>query len=84
MTAPSPDLSLALPPRVMSASGPLAGPRPPAVGPGWFESSWDLRRGLEVHESGDADARLRCWIEEFLGAQLGASPGAAGASFSAT
>jgi hypothetical protein len=55
------------------------------AGPGWFESSWDLRRGLEVHESGEADARLRTWIDEYLGAQRACgSPSVAGASFSAT
>ena len=39
------------------------------VGPGWFESSWDLRRGLEVREENGADADLRAWIDGFLGAQ---------------
>ena len=38
-------------------------------GPGWFDSSWDLRRGLEVREEYAADADLRAWIDGFLGAQ---------------
>jgi len=75
------DTSLVLRPRATGASEP-AGACP--AGPGWFESSWDLRRGLEVRESGDADARLRSWIEDFLGAQPAASGAAAGVSFSAT
>ncbi len=54
------------------------------AGPGWFESSWDLRRGLEVCESGEADLRLRAWMEDFLGDQAGASAGGVGVSFSAT
>ncbi len=28
-----------------------------AFGPGWFESSWDLGRGLEVREDPPRDAR---------------------------
>jgi hypothetical protein len=35
-------------------------------GPGWFDSSWDLRQGLEVHEGLPADARLNEWIEVCL------------------
>jgi len=38
-----------------------------AAGPGWFDSSWDLQRGLEVCESWPADAPLHFWIESFLG-----------------
>ena len=41
---------------------------PALVGPGWFESSWDLRRGLEVTEEGRADTALRAWLDSFLGA----------------
>jgi hypothetical protein len=37
------------------------------IGPGWFDSSWDLRRGLEVREESGADAELRAWIEGFVG-----------------
>ena len=32
--------------------------------PGWFDSSWDLRCGLEVREI--ADDGLNGWIEGFL------------------
>jgi hypothetical protein len=35
-------------------------------GPGWFDSSWDLRRGLEVREEDAADAELRAWVDEFV------------------
>ena len=38
-------------------------------GPGWFDSSWDLRRGLEVHEGWSGDERVAGWIEDFLRAQ---------------
>ena len=33
-----------------------------AQGPGWFDSSWDLTRGLEVHEGLPGDARLHEWL----------------------
>ena len=36
-----------------------------AAGPGWFDSSWDLHRGLEVRESWSDDG----WIEDFLRTQ---------------
>jgi hypothetical protein len=39
------------------------------AGPGWFESSWDLGRGLEVREVWSEEDRVRDWIEEFLAAQ---------------
>jgi hypothetical protein len=39
------------------------------AGPGWFDSSWELRRGLEVKEGWSEDDRVRDWIEEFLAAQ---------------
>ena len=40
-----------------------------AAGPGWFDSSWDLHRGLEVRESwSDAD-HVHGWIEDFLRTQ---------------
>ena len=38
-----------------------------AAGPGWFDSSWDLRRGLEVRESWADDEGVTGWIEDFLG-----------------
>jgi hypothetical protein len=43
-----------------------------AAGPGWFESSWDLERGLEVREEWTGEERLHGWIEEFLRAQRAA------------
>jgi hypothetical protein len=58
-------------PRCSAAAGAL----PPAAcgglsadgrrGPGWFESSWDLQRGLEVREGLPDDAKLQEWIEAF-------------------
>ena len=39
------------------------------TGPGWFDSSWDLRRGLEVRESWSDDERVQGWIEDFLRTQ---------------
>lgn len=81
MTRSSLEQSLALMPgRAGLAASP--GARSTA-GPGWFESSWDLRRGLEVREGGEADSGLRVWIEDFLGAQAGPSMSADGASFRA-
>ena len=44
-----------------------------SAGPGWFDSSWDLRYGLEVREGLPADASL----DEWLAAWGGASPSAA-------
>ena len=55
-----------------------------AAGPGWFDSSWDLRRGLDVQEGGQAQARLHAWIDDFLGGQPGASAEADGVSAEAT
>ena len=49
------------------ASSPAA--RRASAGPGWFESSWELRRGLEVKEGWSEDDRVRDWIEDFLSAQ---------------
>ena len=40
-----------------------------AAGPGWFDSSWDLRRGLEVREGWSDDERVHDWIEDFLRTQ---------------
>ena len=39
--------------------------------PGWFDSSWELRRGLEVKEGWFGDDGLNGWIESFLSAQRG-------------
>ena len=40
-----------------------------AGGPGWFDSSWDLHRGLEVREGWSDGERVHGWIEDFLRAQ---------------
>jgi hypothetical protein len=45
------------------ARGPTNAPLP---GAGWYESSWDLQRGLEVHEGLPADAPLDDWLEACL------------------
>ena len=39
--------------------------------PGWFDSSWELRRGLEVKERWFGDDELNGWIQSFLFAQRG-------------
>ena len=39
------------------------------AGPGWFDSSWDLHRGLEVRESWSDDDRVDSWIDDFLRSQ---------------
>jgi hypothetical protein len=36
------------------------------VGPGWFDSSWELRSGLQVKEGLPADLPLQTWIESWL------------------
>ena len=38
----------------------------PPRGPGWFESSWDLIRGLEVREGLPGDARWHEWLDACL------------------
>lgn len=38
----------------------------PPVGPGWYASSWELTRGLEVREGLPADAKLHEWLEVCL------------------
>jgi len=42
---------------------------PTSAGPGWFDSSWELSRGLEVKESWTEDDRVSDWIDDFLSAQ---------------
>lgn len=32
------------------------------VGPGWYESSWDLLNGLTVHEGMPIDVKLHEWL----------------------
>jgi hypothetical protein len=34
--------------------------------PGWFDSSWELRHGLEVKEGWFGDEALHGWIDSFL------------------
>ncbi len=36
------------------------------IGPGWFDSSLDLRSGLDIVEAEPADLDLPSWIEAFL------------------
>jgi hypothetical protein len=59
-------------------NAPAVRPRP--VGPGWFDSSWALRSGLQVKEGMPADLPLHGWIETWL--QL--AGGGSGLSLSAT
>jgi hypothetical protein len=44
-------------------------------GPGWFDSSWELRSGLRVEEGLPSDLGVCAWIETWLQlAAAGASP----------
>jgi hypothetical protein len=45
-----------------------------AVGPGWFESSWDLVRGLDVLEGPPADSGLAAERDEQPGTRLFPAP----------
>lgn len=56
----------------LCATLPLPSPasEPPAAterhalgGPGWYDSSWDLVRGLDIAEVPDLEAELGLWIE---------------------
>lgn len=38
----------------------------PAGGPGWFDSSWDLTRGLDVREGVPPDANVNEWLAAWL------------------
>jgi hypothetical protein len=38
------------------------------LGPGWFDSSWDLVRGLEVREAAPSEAPLNDWLAWCLNA----------------
>jgi len=49
----------ASPPRVVAS-------RPADSGPGWYESSWELVRGLDIAEVPDLEAELALWIEACL------------------
>jgi len=48
--------------------------RSASVGAGWYESSWDLRCGLDVSEEGGDEEALRAWIDDFVGARPGIEP----------
>jgi hypothetical protein len=37
------------------------------LGPGWFDSSWDLKCGLDVSEGLPADASVNEWLMELPG-----------------
>jgi hypothetical protein len=63
---PHDSIALALAPLSTARRVASAAPCPTPVGPGWFESSWDLQRGLEVTEEGRAEAALWSWIDSFL------------------
>ncbi len=40
--------------------------RPADAGPGWYDSSWDLVRGLDIADVPDLEAELALWIEACL------------------
>ena len=45
------------------------------AGPGWFDSSWELRSGLQIEEGLPSDLPLHGWIEAWLQIVGGASGG---------
>lgn len=51
---------------VTAAEAGAAQPPIDGAGPGWFESSWELVRGVEVREGLPGDAQLHEWIEACL------------------
>jgi hypothetical protein len=80
--------SVAPRPRHLHAAGPRQGSsatRDAAVapellgGPGWFDSSWELRAGLEVREGMPDDVRLDEWVDAFCAAGRRPEPVAAAA-----
>jgi hypothetical protein len=66
------ELALAATPVAPPSPCRLDAPHAGVDGPGWFDSSWELRRGLEVKEGWFGDDRLHGWIENFLDAQRSA------------
>ena len=44
------------------------------LGPGWFDSSWDLRRGLDVSEGLPANASVNEWLIELPGPVIPPEP----------
>lgn len=55
----------------------LAGADDPPQGPGWFDSSWELIRGLEVHEGLPFDARLHDALRACVRGERDPRPGSA-------
>lgn len=51
---------------VEPGAAPVRASRGATHGPGWFDSSWDLARGLEVREGLSDDVPLSVWIEHAL------------------
>ena len=52
--------------RVLSLEAARADRSAASQGPGWFESSWELIRGLEVREGPPSDTRLVEWLAAWL------------------
>jgi hypothetical protein len=46
------------------------------AGPGWFDSSWELRTGLQVKEGLPTDLPLHGWLEAWLQIAGGGAGGA--------
>ena len=56
----------------------LADLKPLPLGPGWFDSSWELEAGLEVCEGGALDLTLQSWFDAAARETAGArAPGVA-------
>ena len=54
-------------PMPMPTGGPSVHAEREALGgPGWYDSSWDLLRGLDIAEVPDLEAELALWIEACL------------------
>ena len=51
------------------------------VGPGWFDSSRELRSGLQVRDGWPADTTVHAWVDAWLQRVAG---GGTGLSLSAT
>ena len=67
-------IALAEPLSLLPIENPSASRSGP-VGPGWFDSSWELRSGLRVEEGLPSDLGVCAWIETWLQlAAAGASP----------
>ena len=81
MPIPPNELSLvpiaptAAPDASTTASSATAGLHARPLGPGWFDSSFELQRGLVIQEGWNDDAGLRAWVETFLGGQRTAGGG---------